>query len=259
MNTVNYKTYGEAYQPPLYIAHGVFGMLDNWHNIAQSLSESYFVVTFDARNHGKSFHSPDASYAAMAEDIKQLMSVLRHERIRLIGHSMGGKTAMMFADLYPECIAQLIVVDIAPKAYKASHLDFIKAFKEIPFERIANRKDADLAFSEYADNLAIRQFLLKNIESKPEGGYQLKINIEAIENQYEEIIGSLKFNRIHELPTVFIAGGNSAYIRISDHQLILQYFPQAQFITIPNAGHWVHAEQPHAFLNAIKGCLISAN
>jgi len=237
MRIVNHKTYGEANRPPLYIAHGVFGMLDNWHNIAQNLAEYFFVITYDARNHGKSFHDDD----------------------NLIGHSMGGKTAMKFVDLYPDKVSKLIVVDIAPKAYKASHTSFIQAFKEIPFDRIANRKDADLAFSEYANDMAIRQFLLKNIESRPEGGYQLKINVDAIEYHYQEIIGGIEFQNTHNLPCTFIAGGNSHYIGENDFIRIQNIFPNAKLISIKNAGHWVHAEQPQAFVHAIKTCLIDTN
>lgn len=257
INLVNHKTYGEANKPPLYIAHGVFGMLDNWHNIAQQLSTDFFVITYDARNHGKSFHDNDASYQAMAQDLKHLTEYFNHEHVFLIGHSMGGKTAMKFVDSYPNIVDRLIVVDIAPKKYKASHTAFINAFKEIPFDRIANRKDADLAFSEYAKDLGIRQFLLKNIESKPEGGYQLKINIDAIEYHYEEIIGALEFQFIHHIPTTFIAGGNSAYIGKEDFEQIQHTFPNAELVTIPNAGHWVHAEQPTAFVESIKKALLS--
>jgi esterase len=256
MPIVHYKTYGEAHLPPLYIAHGVFGMLDNWHLIAQSLSEHYHVVTFDARNHGKSFHHPDASYAAMANDIQNLMQELGHDKIILVGHSMGGKTAMKFVDTHPDSVSQLVVVDIAPKTYKASHLSFINAFKEIPFDRILNRREADLAFSAYTQDVGIRQFLLKNIESQPDGGYQLKINIEAIESYYTEIIGEIQFSHPHNLPCTFIAGAKSNYISASDFLNIQQIFTQAQFISIPDAGHWVHAEQPQAFLKAIKECLI---
>ena len=256
MKIVNHKTYGEANRPPLYIAHGVFGMLDNWHNIAQNLADNFFVITYDARNHGKSFHDDDASYEAMARDLKNLSDKFDHETFNLIGHSMGGKTAMKFVDIYPSVVSKLIVVDIAPKAYKGSHTAFIQAFKEIPFDRIANRKDADLAFSEYAKDVAIRQFLLKNIESRPEGGYQLKINIDAIESHYHEIIGGIEFSNRHNLPSTFIAGGKSHYINENDFENIKNTFTNAKLITIDNAGHWVHAEQPHAFIQAIKTCLI---
>lgn len=256
MPIVHYKTYGETHLSPLYIAHGVFGMLDNWHLIAQTLSESYFVVSFDARNHGKSFHHPDASYAAMANDIKNLMQELGHTKIILVGHSMGGKTAMKFVDTHPDSVSMLVVVDIAPKTYKASHLSFISAFKEIPFDRIINRREADLAFSAYTQDVGIRQFLLKNIESYPEGGYHLKINIEAIESYYTEIIGEIQFSQQHALPSTFIIGAKSAYVSASDFLNIQQTFTQSQLIQIPDAGHWVHAEQPQAFLMAIKACLI---
>jgi esterase len=257
MTIVHHKTYGEAHLPPLYIAHGVFGMLDNWHNIAQQLSIHYHVVAFDARNHGKSFHHPDASYHAMVQDIRLLMEFLNHDRIILMGHSMGGKTAMKFVDTYPENVSKLIVVDIAPKAYRPSHQTFINAFKEIPFDRISNRKDADIAFSEYSQDLAIRQFLLKNLESKPEGGYQLRININAIESHYLEIIGDISFQNTHQHPTYFIAGATSSYILPEDHSRIQNTFPKVQFYTIAEAGHWVHAEQPQAFLNVLQDCLLS--
>jgi len=256
INLVHHKTYGEADRPPLYIAHGVFGMLDNWHNIAQQLSADFFVITYDARNHGKSFHHENAGYDAMANDLKQLINYFKHEHIFLIGHSMGGKTAMKFVDYYPDVVKRLIVVDIAPKKYKANHTKFIEAFKEIPFDRIANRKDADLAFTKYTTDIGIRQFLLKNIDSKPEGGYRLKINIEAIEKHYNEIIGALKFQQTHQVPTTFIAGGNSAYIESQDLEQIQNTFLKAELITIPNAGHWVHAEQPLAFIEAIKKALL---
>jgi esterase len=259
MNLVHFKTYGEVHLPPLYIAHGVFGMLDNWHNIAQNLSSDYFVVCFDARNHGKSFHHTDASFVAMVDDLFMLSEHLKHPTFILMGHSMGGKMAMKFVDTYPQKVSKLIVVDIAPKTYKPSHLAFIRAFKEIPFDRIANRKDADIAFSEYSKDLAIRQFLLKNLESKPEGGYQLRINIEAIEKHYYEIIGEVSFQGTHSLPTCFISGELSSYILPEDHAIILHYFPQTRFYTIEKAGHWVHAEQPEKFLQVLKACVLQSN
>lgn len=254
METVHYKVYGDPQLPSLYIAHGVFGMLDNWHFIAQKLSTTFRVVTFDARNHGKSFHDADASYDAMSSDLESLMNHLNDEKAFIIGHSMGGKTVMNFCHSHPERVRKLMVVDIAPKAYKPSHLKFIQAFKEIPFERLQSRKDADLAFSEYAENLAIRQFLLKNIEGRPDGGYQLKINIQALENHYYGIIGNISLERTLETPVCFIKGGTSHYIQEEDKSHILNFFPNAHFKTIDHAGHWVHAEQPQAFIDAVLEC-----
>ena len=256
MPLVNHKVYGSQDSPSLYIAHGVFGMLDNWHFIANELSKDFKVVTFDARNHGRSFHDDDASYQAMAHDWAELIESLGDQNPIIVGHSMGGKTAMLLTDLFPKLVKHLVVVDIAPKAYKPSHTRFIEAFKEIPFDRIENRKDADLAFTAYASDIAIRQFLLKNIEGRPEGGYQLKINIDALSNHYYDIIGGIEIKHSHQTPTTFIKGNKSHYISDADLSLIHQFFPNAAIETIQNAGHWVHAEQPKDFLSVLRKSLL---
>jgi len=255
MPLVNHKVYGSQDSPSLYIAHGVFGMLDNWHFIANELSKDFKVVTFDARNHGRSFHDDNASYHAMANDWADLIESQGDQNPIIVGHSMGGKTAMVFTDLFPERVKHLVVVDIAPKAYKPSHTRFIEAFKEIPFDRIENRKDADLAFSAYANDVAIRQFLLKNIEGRPEGGYQLKINIDALSNHYYDIIGGIEIKHSHQTPATFIKGNKSHYIGKDDQTLIHQFFPNATVETIENAGHWVHAENPTQFVDALEDFL----
>jgi esterase len=256
MPLVNHKVYGSQDSPSLYIAHGVFGMLDNWHFIANELSKDFKVVTFDARNHGKSFHDEDASYQAMASDWANLIDYHGDKKPIIVGHSMGGKTAMLLTDLFPHLVEHLVVVDIAPKAYKPSHTRFIEAFKEIPFDRIESRKDADLAFSAYASDMAIRQFLLKNIEGRPEGGYRLKINIDALSNHYYDIIGSIEISHSHQTPTTFIKGNNSHYISDNDLALIHEFFPKAIIEPIENAGHWVHAEQPKEFLRVLRKSLL---
>ena len=219
-NLVNYRVYGEANSRPLYILHGIFGMLDNWHLAAQQLATDFRVITFDARNHGKSFHDPASGYLAMAEDLNVLMHHLGDEQAIIMGHSMGGKTAMFFADNHPEKVEQLIVVDIAPKP-----------------------------------DMGVRQFLLKNIEPIPGGGYTTKSNLEAIEMAYEEIIGELSFKQVFLRRADFIAGSKSGYIKEDDKDNILQYFPTAQFHVVANAGHWVHAENPQGFLACLSEIL----
>lgn len=254
-NLVNYRIYGEENAQSLYILHGIFGMLDNWHLAAQQLSKTYRVITYDARNHGKSFHEADSGYAVMSDDLKRLMDHLGDQEAIVMGHSMGGKTAMVFADTYPERVKQLIIVDIAPKRYVPGHLGYFKAFKEVPLHLLNSRKEAEEAFMPYAPDMGVRQFLLKNIEPLPGGGYATKSNLEAIETAYEEIIGALAFQQVFLKQADFIAGSKSGYIKPEDKDDILQHFPTARFHEVANAGHWVHAENPAGFLSCLHEIL----
>lgn len=253
---VNYKVYGEQNKDAIYILHGVFGMLDNWHYTAKYLSEKYRVITFDARNHGKSFHDSDCSYNAMARDLKSLMDFHGDDSAIVIGHSMGGKTSLIFSELYPNSLKQLIVIDIAPKAYPAGHLEFIKAFQNIDFLQITNRREADEAFAPYAPIAPIRQFLLKNIESKSEGGYQLKINIDALAKQYPAIIGGINLTGKFQGNINFIKGEKSGYIKTEDELILSKLYNNVDFYSVPKAGHWVHADNPEYFLNLLSKILL---
>ena len=232
-------------------------MLDNWHLAAQQLSAHYRVVTFDARNHGKSFHDPNNSFQAMAEDLNHLMHYLGdgNKKNTVMGHSMGGKTAMVFAQIFPERIDKLIVVDIAPKEYVPGHLGYFRAFKEVPIETLSSRKEIEEAFEPYAPEASVRQFLLKNIEPLPQGGYRTKSNLSAIEHWYSTIIGGLNFHHPFLGETHFIAGEKSGYIKEEDKPYILKFFPNTEFHRVEKAGHWVHAENPQGFLNCLSNFL----
>lgn len=251
MELVNHRIYGEK-GPPLYILHGIFGMLDNWHYAAGILSGQFRVVTFDARNHGKSFHHPDAGFDAMAHDLKRLMDELGDEKAHVAGHSMGGKTAMMFADMFPDRLSSLAIIDIAPKKYPPGHGDYFKAFKSLDFSAIGSRKEAEEAFLPFAPDAAVRQFLLKNIEPLPGGGYKLKINVDALLAHYEEIIGELHFSGVFGGKTLFIHGEKSGYVKEADKPFIMNHFPNAHFVEVPGAGHWVHADNPAAFIKTMQ-------
>lgn len=251
MPLVNYRAYGDSSKPALFILHGIFGMLDNWHYAAGILSAHYHVISFDARNHGKSFHSDQMSFEAMSDDLFRLMDYLGLPEADIMGHSMGGKTAMHFALRHPEKIRRLLVVDIAPKAYRPGHIPYFDAFEQIPFERIETRKEADEALRHYAPDPAVRQFLLKNLEPQAEGGYKTKFNLSALRESYPEIIGALPLNGVFSKPALFIYGERSGYVKPEDHTTILQHFPAAAFKGIADAGHWVHADQPALFLEAV--------
>lgn len=252
MQILNHRVYGDPGAEPVYILHGVFGMLDNWHLFATQLSEHKRVITCDARNHGKSFHDADASYEAMAQDLFRLMDFLGDASATVIGHSMGGKTAMVAAHLAPARISHLVVVDIAPKAYIPGHLRYFEAFKSIDFASLESRRQADEEFTRYAPELSVRQFLLKNMEPLSNGGYRLKVNISALEAHYPSIIGGLEFSQAYTQPCLFVRGGKSAYVKAEDEPHILKHFPQTEFCTVEGAGHWVHAENPSGFYSCIS-------
>lgn len=244
---LNHKIYGEG-PKAVYILHGIFGMLDNWHFVAGKLSEKGFkVITSDARNHGNSFHTKEMNFDLMADDLAHLLEHNGDESAVIIGHSMGGKTAMRFAQKFPELTKSLVVIDIAAKGYPPGHTNYFKAFESIDFSEINSRKHADEAFMNYEDNISVRQFLLKNI-TPTDSGYRLKLNVSAIKMGYEEIIGPFELHRSFEGPVLIIKGENSGYIKLDDAEKFYSVYPGCQIETIKNAGHWVHADNPDDFI-----------
>lgn len=249
-----YKQYGEG-KTPLFILHGIFGMLDNWHNIARQLSEHYTVYTIDARNHGQSPHSDEMGYDVMTEDVIELANDLQIDSFILMGHSMGGKTAMWLANHYPHRVSKLIVVDIAPKTYKPGHHQYFKAFEEINWSVMTNRKEIDEALSAYEDNVGVRLFLAKNIDRLETGGFMVKCNVSALKQAYEEIIGPLTFSKTYTGEVLFILGAKSNYLKEEDKPYINTWFPLSQYVYIEGAGHWVHADNPKDFYEALMAFL----
>lgn len=240
----------------LIILHGLFGMLDNWHQMASRFSEHFNVITVDLRNHGQSPHTDLMNFALMAEDVKVLMDDLKLESAYLLGHSMGGKTAMVFADIYPELLDKLVVVDIAPKEYTGGHEVYFNAFEQIDFSQFDRRKQADEALMQHEKNSAVRLFLLKNL-SRAEKGYKLKINLSSIRSFYPDMIKAVDFQWVISTPTLFVKGDKSGYIQEDDQADILEQFPNARFVNIEAAGHWVHAENPDAFFEAVLDFLLN--
>ena len=242
---LNYKTVGEGY--PLIILHGLFGSSDNWISIARKLEDNRKIYLLDQRNHGDSPHSDVFNYQDMASDLKEFIDDHKLSRVDLMGHSMGGKTAMLFAIQYPELVNKLIVVDIAPKYYPTHHDTIIKGLKSIDLQNIKSRNEADAALAKYVPTVGIRQFLLKNIKRTSEG-FEWKINLSVIEKEIVEVGKALPEKALFEKPTLFIRGQLSNYILDEDMKLIQIHFPKSELVTINKASHWVHAEQPDLFL-----------
>ena len=236
---------------PLLILHGFLGMSDNWKTLGGKYAENgYEVHLLDQRNHGRSFWDPVFSYEVMAEDLLHYLDAKDIGKAMLIGHSMGGKTAMQFACTYPERVSKLIVADIAPKHYPPHHTHILKALEALPLERLESRTQADEALAEHIGNWGIRQFLLKNLYWVEPGRLGLRVNLQVLREKMEEIGAPLAKGALYEGPVLFLKGGASDYVSEGDLPLIQKHFPNATLQTLQGAGHWLHAEKPQAFLKA---------
>lgn len=232
---------------PLIILHGLFGMGDNWKSLANEFEKDFEVHIVDQRNHGRSFHSDDFSYELMAEDLAHYCNFHKLGKINIIGHSMGGKTAMVFATEYPSLVDKLIVADIAPRYYPPHHQFIIQALEEVDFEKIEKRSDIEDIYKKYIPEFGIRQFLLKNVYRKKDHGYAYRFNLSAIADQINEVGAPLSSFAVFEGDVLFLKGEHSGYISANDESLIKAHFPKAEIKTISNAGHWLHAENPQEF------------
>ena len=246
---LNYKKLGEG--KPLIILHGLFGTLDNWMTLGKALSEHFTVYLVDQRNHGLSPHSDEFNYDVMAKDLEEFIEMHNLDRPSIIGHSMGGKTAMTFALRHPDQWDHLVVVDIAPKAYPVHHQQIIDALKALPVESLESRNEADEMLARDITDFGQRQFLLKNLQRNKEGGFSWKMNLDVIEENIEDIGQGMEDPLATEKKVMFVRGANSHYIRDEDYILINQLFPNARIETIEGAGHWVHAEKPEELFNLL--------
>ncbi len=250
---LNYKEFGQG--DPIIILHGLFGMLDNWQTIAKKLAEENSVYIVDQRNHGRSPHTDTHDYPSMAEDLRQFMEDNWIYKTHLIGHSMGGKTAMQFALDFPDMVDKLVVVDISPKAYPGGHHEIFEALRSLDTSKIESRLQADEHLAQSIDDKGIRLFLMKNLTRDKEGGYKLKMNLPVLYKCYGEILAPVNGDDPFEGPTLFIRGGKSRHIEDGDEIGIKKLFPRAVIETVEDAGHWVHAEAPAALLGLVKGFL----
>jgi len=250
---LNYKTLGEG--EPLIILHGLFGMLDNWQTLARKFAEDFKVYIVDQRNHGKSPHDPVIDYSSMAEDLFDFM--LDHDipQANIMGHSMGGKTVMQFAHMYPERVRRLIVVDMAPKAYESGHRLIFEALYNVDLNLVESRDDAEDMLRQGIEDGGIRLFLLKNLKRNKDGGYEWKMNLHAIFRHYPDILSAIHSETPFASPSLFIRGDRSHYIENADFDLIQEEFPLAEIATVEGAGHWVHAEAPDELLKLVTNFL----
>lgn len=247
---LNYRIEGEG--TPLIILHGLFGALDNWLFLAKAFAKNgKKVYLVDQRNHGKSPHSDQHNYTVMADDLNEFIEDHQIEKPIVLGHSMGGKTAMRFATKYSDKLAKLIVVDIAPRFYPIHHRTIIDGLLAIPINELKTRTEADTVLSAYVKEMGLRQFLLKNM-MRVDNGYQWKVNLAVIDQEIVNIGEALPDNAFCDIPTFFLSGGNSDYVTQKDHEQILKHFPSATFEVLADTGHWLHVEKPQETIQLIE-------
>ena len=237
---------------PILILHGVFGSSDNWFTISKMIAEKGFAVyTLDARNHGQSPRSEEFSYELMAEDLNEFID--EHQLVKpiIIGHSMGGKTVMHFAMKYEGKFSKLIIVDIAPKFYPSHHGHIIQGLNSIDLDKLTNRKEAELQLDRYVTSVGERQFLLKNLYRNELGKFDWRINLPVLSREIYQVGGD--FTDAHEItaPVLFMRGSESGYIYDEDIPVIKKIFTNATVETIEGAGHWIQAEKPNEFVDAV--------
>lgn len=240
------KIIGEG--QPLLILHGFLGMLDNWKTLGGQYAEEGFEVhLIDQRNHGKSFWSSDFNYDLLASDLKDYMREHNISEASIIGHSMGGKTAMQFACTYPESVDKLIIADIAPKFYPPHHQPIIDGLNKLEIDKISSRGEADKKLSEHISDFGTRQFLLKNLYWVEKGKLGFRFNLEVLSQKMEEVGENIGSTETYAGPTLFLRGDRSEYIMEGDMPEVKKHFPAAELGTISNSGHWLHAENPKEF------------
>jgi esterase len=248
---LHYNSYGTEPHPALIILHGLFGSSDNWHSFAQKFGVQFHTFVLDARNHGRSPHNDQFNYQVMAEDVIEFMTQQRISSASLLGHSMGGKTAMLTALLRPELVDKLIVVDIAPRSYKAHHDQVFDALTSLELNAFEFRKDIDEALALKIPEITVRQFLMKNLARNESGGFQWKMDLEVIEKNYSRINEELPRDRQFKKPALFLRGDKSDYIQMDDLPVINRLFPDAELVTLKDAGHWVHVDAPEEFSETV--------
>ncbi len=255
MKILNSQQIGNG-ETNIIILHGFLGMGDNWKSFAKRLDGVKFKINLiDQRNHGKSFWDDRMSYADMATDLLNFCNSQNIHKTIIIGHSMGGKTAMKFSSMFPERVEKLIVVDIAPKKYFPDFKNIFDGYNHLDLDTFKSRSEIDNVYKIFVVDNFLRSFLMKNIYRDKQGKFRLYINLKVLEKKITEIGSFDHKNLFFNKSTVFIKGSKSEYILENDKNLIKKYFPKSILLKVHNAGHWVHNDKPKVFEKIVKNII----
>jgi pimeloyl-ACP methyl ester carboxylesterase len=245
-----FRKYGSGH--PMIILHGLFGQSDNWNSLARQFGENSFeVFVVDQRNHGLSPQSDEWNYSAMSDDIHELITDNGLQNVILVGHSMGGKTAMQYTLQHPEYVDKLIVVDIAPKAYPPQHPSVVEGLNAVDLDKVKTRKEVEEILSGYIEDFGTKQFLLKNLYWKEDGKLDWRFNLKVITEKMNNVGEAISDANGVDVPALFIRGEKANYILDEDMDQIHDLFPRSMLETIAGSGHWVHAEKPKEFFESV--------
>lgn len=253
---LHFRKYGQG--EPLIILHGLFGSSDNWHSLARRWGKDFTVYTLDLRNHGSSPHESIMNYPEMVRDLKFFIDQERLAQVHILGHSMGGKVGMLFASLYPDHVDSLIVLDIGIDRVAGKHDPILNVLRMLNPQEFTTRDDIKTELDKMLTSVPLQQFLLKNILRKIDGGLDWKFNHSALLENYPALTMGLSLDESFLGSALFLRGENSNYLTEELSPQILQYFPLAQLISIPEAGHWIHAEQPDRVYVAVNAFLLGS-
>ncbi|WP_417782523.1 alpha/beta fold hydrolase [Terasakiella pusilla] len=242
---------------PVVIIHGLFGAAKNWNSIAKQMARRYRILTVDLRNHGSSPWTDTMSYVEMADDIAEFLDQRGLDQANIVGHSMGGKVAMTLALRQSERVSKLCVADIAPVKYPQSVFkSYIEKLQSVDLSSVSRRSQVDPLISDAIESRSVRAFLLGNLISTDEG-IKWQVNLDVLGRELDSIVGvpAIRPDSKYDGETLFLTGAQSDYVQSSHHQLIKHLFPKVKFHSIAEAGHWLHAEKPHEFMDALNGFL----
>ena len=234
---------------PLIVAHGLYGSARNWSVIGRRLSDIRDVHAVDMRNHGDSPREDTHDYPGMAADLAEVIEG-SDGQADVLGHSMGGKAAMMLALTRPELVSRLIVADIAPVTYSDRQSHHIASMRRVDLATVESRKEAEAQMR--VEEPGVGPFLAQSLDL---GGRRWKLNLDVLERDMGRIVGWPQVDARFEGPALFVAGETSDYVGAARHEGIRALFPTAEFATISGAGHWLHAERPREFEAAVRGFL----
>ncbi len=249
---LNVIEHGQAgSKPPLLIVHGLYGSGRNWGVIAKRLSTDRMVLAPDMRNHGESFWADTHSYFDLAEDLAEVITAYGG-CADVVGHSMGGKAAMILALTQPERVRSLLVADIAPVAYTHDQSQFIEAMRSVDLSRVTKRSDATQQLASSVEDKTLQSFFTQSLDIKEK---RWRLNLDVLESEMGKIIGFPEVQGVFEQLCLFLSGAQSDYVLPAHRERIKTLFPKARFAKIPDAGHWLHAEQPRAFVASVRAFL----
>lgn len=245
---LHYRILGSG--QPLIILHGLFGSADNWQTLAKGFAEKFKVVLVDQRNHGHAPHTDEMNYDVMADDLYELFQKENLKNAIVMGHSMGGKTAMWFAQKHEELLDKLIVVDMGLKKYPPHHQIIFNALLSLDLNLVKTRKEAEVHLRKTITDAGVLQFLLKNLYWSEREQLDWRFNLPILYREIDAILEAVPSGRVN-VDTLFIRGEKSNYILESDYETIKKQFPRSEIKTVMGAGHWVHAEKPKEFFEVV--------